>query len=231
MDEKELLRSVPLFSELSDVDIASLARLAARRNYPKDTVVFFENEEGDFFFTIVAGRIKVTILGDDGREIILSHAGPGRLLRRDGAARQRAALGHRDRGRGERAALAAPDRLPERHRRQPGDLERADQGAHRAAAARQPPDLDPGPARRLRPCRARDPRHGPRGGPAPEGRPDRLPPRHPPGDRQPHRHHARDRHAHAQGPGAPGPGEGRRPRARATAGLRARLRLRPPAPP
>ena len=32
------------------------------------------------------------------------HAGAGRLLRRDGAARQRAALGHRDRGRGERAA-------------------------------------------------------------------------------------------------------------------------------
>jgi CRP-like cAMP-binding protein len=77
MDEKELLRSVPLFSELSDVDIASLARLAARRNYPKDTVVFFENEEGDFFFTIVGGRIKVTILGDDGREIILSMLGPG----------------------------------------------------------------------------------------------------------------------------------------------------------
>jgi CRP-like cAMP-binding protein len=77
MEERELLRSVPLFSELSDTDVAALARLAARRNYPKDTVVFFENEAGDFFFTIVAGRIKVTILGDDGREIILSMLGPG----------------------------------------------------------------------------------------------------------------------------------------------------------
>ncbi len=70
MDERELLRSVPLFSELTDQDIASLARLATRRRYPKDTVVFFENEAGDFFFTIV-------ILGDDGREIILSILGPG----------------------------------------------------------------------------------------------------------------------------------------------------------
>jgi CRP-like cAMP-binding protein len=77
MDERELLRSVPLFSELSDADIESLARLSARRRYPKDTVVFFENEEGDFFFVIVEGRIKVTILGDDGREIILSVLGPG----------------------------------------------------------------------------------------------------------------------------------------------------------
>src|SRR5262245_7159081 len=77
MDEKELLRTVPIFAELSDEDITSLARLTTRRRYPKDTVVFFENEEGDSFFMILEGRIKVTILGDDGREIILSVLGPG----------------------------------------------------------------------------------------------------------------------------------------------------------
>jgi CRP/FNR family cyclic AMP-dependent transcriptional regulator len=77
MDEREVLRTVPIFSELSDEDITSLARLALRKRYPKDTVVFFENEEGDFFFTILEGRIKVTILGDDGREVILSILGPG----------------------------------------------------------------------------------------------------------------------------------------------------------
>jgi CRP-like cAMP-binding protein len=77
MDEREVLRTVPIFSELSDEDITSLAKLALRKRYPKDTVVFFENEEGDFFFTITEGRIKVTILGDDGREVILSVLGPG----------------------------------------------------------------------------------------------------------------------------------------------------------
>ncbi len=77
MDEREVLRTVPIFSELSDEDITSLAHLALRKRYPKDTVVFFENEEGDFFFTITEGRIKVTILGDDGREVILSVLGPG----------------------------------------------------------------------------------------------------------------------------------------------------------
>src|SRR5260221_8061347 len=77
MDDRELLRAVPVFSELSDGDIEALARVCTRRHYPKDTVVFFENEEGDFFFTIISGRIKVTILGDDGREIILSILGPG----------------------------------------------------------------------------------------------------------------------------------------------------------
>jgi len=77
MDDQELLRTVPIFSELSEADIASLARLTSRRTCPKDTVVFFENEEGDSFFIIVDGRIKVTILGDDGREVILSVLGRG----------------------------------------------------------------------------------------------------------------------------------------------------------
>jgi CRP/FNR family transcriptional regulator/CRP/FNR family cyclic AMP-dependent transcriptional regulator len=77
MDEQELLRTVPIFSELGDGDIASLGRLSSRRHYPKDGVVFFENEPGDSLFMILEGRVKVTILGDDGREIILSILGPG----------------------------------------------------------------------------------------------------------------------------------------------------------
>jgi CRP/FNR family transcriptional regulator/CRP/FNR family cyclic AMP-dependent transcriptional regulator len=80
MDERELLRTVPLFSELNDEAISSLERLSTRRRYPKDTVVFFENEEGDSLFMIMDGRIKVTILGDDGREIILTMLGAGDLF-------------------------------------------------------------------------------------------------------------------------------------------------------
>lgn len=77
MDEPELLRTVPIFAELSETDIQALARLTTRRRYPKDTVVFFENEQGDTLFMILEGRVRVTILGDDGREVILSVLGPG----------------------------------------------------------------------------------------------------------------------------------------------------------
>jgi CRP/FNR family transcriptional regulator/CRP/FNR family cyclic AMP-dependent transcriptional regulator len=77
MNEQELLRTIPIFSELGEEEFARLARVATRRRYPKDTVVFFENEQGDSLFMILEGRVKVTILGDDGREIILSVLGPG----------------------------------------------------------------------------------------------------------------------------------------------------------
>jgi CRP/FNR family transcriptional regulator, cyclic AMP receptor protein len=77
MDVRELLRSVPIFSDVEDPGIETLTRVVARKVYPKDGVVFFENEAGDTLFMILTGRIKVTILGDDGREIILTVLGPG----------------------------------------------------------------------------------------------------------------------------------------------------------
>jgi CRP-like cAMP-binding protein len=80
MDDRELLRTVPIFSDLSQPALDTLAQLLTRRRYPKDGVVFFENEAGDSLFMVAAGRIKVTILGDDGREIILSVLGAGEFF-------------------------------------------------------------------------------------------------------------------------------------------------------
>ena len=68
----ELFRQVPLFSGLEDEDLDSLISVATRKKYPKDAVVFFEHDLGDALFMILAGRVKVTILSDDGREIILA---------------------------------------------------------------------------------------------------------------------------------------------------------------
>lgn len=72
MVSAELFRQVPLFAGLEDEDLESLIAVANRRKYPKDGVIFFENDVGDALFMILSGRIKVTILSDDGREIILA---------------------------------------------------------------------------------------------------------------------------------------------------------------
>ena len=72
MISEDLLRQVPLFSGLDDEDIQSLIGAVTRRKYQRDAVIFFESDPGDAMFMIIAGRVKVTILSDDGREIILS---------------------------------------------------------------------------------------------------------------------------------------------------------------
>jgi len=71
----DLFREVSLFADLEDADLESLIAVATRRKFPKDSVIFFEHDPGESLFVILSGRVKVTILSDDGREIILSVLG------------------------------------------------------------------------------------------------------------------------------------------------------------
>lgn len=66
------LRSVPLFSQLRESDLELLARLAEPREYPKNRVVLFANDPCDAFYIVLSGTIKVMLIAEDGREVILS---------------------------------------------------------------------------------------------------------------------------------------------------------------
>ena len=71
------LRRVPLFSHLSDADITRLAESARERNYPKNSVILFEDDPGDALYIVSTGQVKVVLIGEDGREVILSVLGDG----------------------------------------------------------------------------------------------------------------------------------------------------------
>jgi CRP-like cAMP-binding protein len=84
MDDTDILRRIPIFQTLSDAQIAKLAKLTTLRLCRKDEVIFYEDEQGDFLFVILEGRVKVTLLGIPdrftrgyGREVVLSVLGPG----------------------------------------------------------------------------------------------------------------------------------------------------------
>jgi CRP/FNR family transcriptional regulator, cyclic AMP receptor protein len=66
------LRRVPLFAELSDAEIERVAELARERAYPKGSVILFEDDPGDALYVVVTGAVKVVLIGEDGREVILS---------------------------------------------------------------------------------------------------------------------------------------------------------------
>lgn len=72
-----MLRTIPFFQGLSDDDLVLIDGLTMEKHVQKGQVIFSEGEEGDTMFTIVAGRVKVFIGDEDGREIILKILGPG----------------------------------------------------------------------------------------------------------------------------------------------------------
>jgi len=73
----ELLKKVPIFSNLSDEELLKIRKLCVTQHYEKDRLILIEEESGKTLFLIQKGRVKVSRMSDDGREVILSILGPG----------------------------------------------------------------------------------------------------------------------------------------------------------
>jgi CRP-like cAMP-binding protein len=73
----EVLRKVPLFQNLSEPDLHAFSELCRERSYPKGSVIVFEDDPGDALYLVAAGQVKVVLIAEDGREVILSVLGEG----------------------------------------------------------------------------------------------------------------------------------------------------------
>lgn len=77
MSTAEILSRVSLFCDVPADDLARLAQVTRERSYPKNTVILFEDDPGDALYVVVRGQVKVVLIGEDGREVILSVLGEG----------------------------------------------------------------------------------------------------------------------------------------------------------
>lgn len=73
----EFLATVPLFKGLDLVEFTRFGDLLREKSYPKGSVILFEDDPGDALFIVRAGRVKVVLVAEDGREVILGILGVG----------------------------------------------------------------------------------------------------------------------------------------------------------
>ncbi len=59
------------------MELQRFADDARERNYAKGTVILFEDDPGDSLFIVRGGQVKVVLVGEDGREVILGMLGVG----------------------------------------------------------------------------------------------------------------------------------------------------------
>lgn len=76
----EVLRKVPLFATMREGDILAFAELVRERSFPKGSVIVFEDDPGDALYLVARGQVKVVLIGEDGREVILSVLGEGNFF-------------------------------------------------------------------------------------------------------------------------------------------------------
>ena len=73
----DFLATVPLLARIPAAELQRLAELTREKQYPKGSVVLFEGDPGDSLFLVRGGRVKVVLVGEDGREVILGILGVG----------------------------------------------------------------------------------------------------------------------------------------------------------
>ena len=66
-----IISAIPFFSGLSREQLAKVGRIAVEKRFRKGQVIFSEGDEGDGFYLVIDGRVKVFKLSADGKEHIL----------------------------------------------------------------------------------------------------------------------------------------------------------------
>ncbi|MBL8028482.1 MAG: Crp/Fnr family transcriptional regulator [Fibrobacteres bacterium] len=78
MDKTSLIAKIPLFSALSRQEVERLSEVVLLRSYSKGAAIVFEEDSAtNAMFIIVTGKIRISVMGYEGKEAILAIMGPG----------------------------------------------------------------------------------------------------------------------------------------------------------
>lgn len=73
----QIISSIPLFRGLSENQLNQIREIAKDRFYDKGRIIFLEGDEGDGFYVVADGRVKIYKVSMEGKEHILHIYGPG----------------------------------------------------------------------------------------------------------------------------------------------------------
>lgn len=73
-------RSFPIFEEFGKETIAEIAAIATWRKWPAGTVIFQRGDEGNYLIVLVSGRIKLSLITPQGKELALRQLEAGSVL-------------------------------------------------------------------------------------------------------------------------------------------------------
>src|SRR5437588_4369751 len=76
----DLLRSMDLFADLPDEELAKIARLLKEHKIAENEVIFAQDDTGDGLYIILQGRVRIASTDHFGRERVLAFYGPGEFF-------------------------------------------------------------------------------------------------------------------------------------------------------
>ena len=67
-----LLGGIPLFQRFGKTDLVALSRLAQRKRYRKNEVVFHEGDVGNGLFVVLKGQVRILVRSVEGKEVVIA---------------------------------------------------------------------------------------------------------------------------------------------------------------
>jgi CRP/FNR family transcriptional regulator len=75
-----ILKDIALFSSLADKELQQIRTHIILRDFKKNQTILHEKETSEFMYIIISGKVKISRVGKDGKEAILSMHGSGEFF-------------------------------------------------------------------------------------------------------------------------------------------------------
>jgi CRP/FNR family transcriptional regulator len=73
----QIIAAIPIFEGLSEEELQKIRHIAVDKFYGKGRTIFLEGDDGDGFYVVADGKVKIFKVSMDGKEQILHIYGPG----------------------------------------------------------------------------------------------------------------------------------------------------------
>lgn len=80
MEKRRLLRRIDIFADLTDREADTILDVMRERTVPRGTIVFHQHDSGGGLYVILAGSVKITRSGRDGREVTVAVLSEGNFF-------------------------------------------------------------------------------------------------------------------------------------------------------
>ena len=78
--KRAALLASPIFQAMRPEELDAILRLASERSVPKGTTIFQKGDEGSSMMAVLRGRVRVSAVSADGKEVTLNVISPGEVF-------------------------------------------------------------------------------------------------------------------------------------------------------
>lgn len=78
--DRSVARAIPLFAQMTDLELDDVLASAVSRRYAPGTAVFEQGQPAEHFFVLLHGRLRVTQVTPEGQQMVVRMVNPGDLF-------------------------------------------------------------------------------------------------------------------------------------------------------